>query len=205
MDGGRVLRAALATRLPFARATEIAAQIGKAFALVFALVGLFVVNNPFLVIIAVFVWLSAAGEAAAVQLKTAIAHVSVANAMITDVRTLSATQPVSAAVDEVRSGFQHDFPVLDDRRIAGVLTREKLLKALADGHATAPIADVMDRNFSATTPDESIEHALERLQACHCQTLPVLRGAELVGLLTAEKIREFMMIASAARAGRVPV
>lgn len=205
MDGGRVLRAALATRMPFARATEIAARIGKAFALVFALVGLFVVNNPFLVIIAVFVWLSAAGEAAAVQLKTAVAHVSVASAMITDVRTLNTTQPVSAAVDEVRSGFQHDFPVLDDRRIAGVLTRETLLKALADGHAAAPIADVMDRNFTATSPDESIELALERLHTCHCQTLPVLRGAELVGLLTAEKIREFIMIASAARAGHVPV
>lgn len=205
MDGGRVLRAALAMRMSFDRATETAARVGKVFALIFALAGLFVVNNPFLVIIAVFVWLSAAAEAAAVRLKAAVGDVSVARAMITDVRTLSATQPVSAAVDEVRSGFQHDFPVVDDHAVAGVLTRDTLLKALADGRGDAAVGDVMERNFSATTPDESLENALTRLQTCHCQTLPVLRGSDLVGLLTADKIREFVMIASAARTGHVTV
>jgi Zn-dependent protease/CBS domain-containing protein len=208
MDGGRVVRAALAMRMTFARATEIAARLGKTFALLFALAGLFVVSNPFLVVIAVFVWLSAAAEAAAAQLKATVGDVPVARAMITAIRTLSATQPVSAAVDEVRSGFQHDFPVVDDHdghAVAGVLTRETLLKALTDGRANATVGDVMERSFSATTPDESIERALERLQMCHCRTLPVLRGRELVGLLTAEKISEFVMIATAARAGHVSV
>src|SRR5262249_2682810 len=69
MDGGRVLRAALAMRTSFENATEIAARLGKGFALLFALFGLFVVNNPFLVIIGVFVWLSAAAESSAAQLK----------------------------------------------------------------------------------------------------------------------------------------
>jgi Zn-dependent protease/CBS domain-containing protein len=205
MDGGRVLRAALAMRMSFTRATEIAARIGKAFALVFVVVGLFVVNNPFLVIIAVFVWLSAAAEAAAAQLKATVADAPVARAMITDIRTLNAAQPVSAAIDEVRSGFQHDFPVVDDHAVTGVLTRERLLKALADGRANAAVGDIMERSFVATSPDESLEHALERLQECHCRTLPVLRGRELVGLLTAEKISEFVMISSAARAGHANV
>jgi Zn-dependent protease/CBS domain-containing protein len=199
MDGGRVLRAALAMRMAFARATEIAAMLGKIFALLFALAGLFVVNNPFLVIIALFVWLSAAGEAAAVQLKATVGNVRVERAMITAVRTLTPTQPVSAAIDEVRSGFQQDFPVIEDHAIAGVLTRERLLKAIADGRSGAPVSEFMHRGFSATTPDESLEQALDRLQVCHCRTLPVLRGRELVGLVTAEKIGELVMIASAAR------
>jgi len=197
MDGGRVLRAALALRMPFVRATVIAAGIGKVFALLFALVGLFVVSNPFLVVIAVFVWLSAAAEAASAQLKATVGDVRVDRAMITDVRTLAPMELVSAALDEVRSGFQHDFPVVENHSVAGVLTREGLLKALADGRAGARIGDVMERSFAATTPDESLEQALARLQTCHCHTLPVLRGRELVGLVTAEKIREFVMIASA--------
>ena len=202
MDGGRVLRAGLATRMSYARATEIATQIGKLFALLFALVGLFVVNNPFLIVIAAFVWLSAAGEAAAAQLKGIVGDVAVARAMVTDVHTLTSTEPISAAVEEVRSGFQHDFPVIDDHVVTGVLTRESLLKALADGRIDVPVADVMQRSFAATTPEESLERALERLQTCHCRTLVVLRGRELVGLLTAEKISDFVMIASATRAGR---
>ena len=202
MDGGRVLRAALALKMPFDRATEFAARVGKAFALLFALFGLFVVNNPFLVIIGVFVWLSAAAEAHAVHLKSTVSNVAVERAMITDVRMLAPTESVSTAIDEVRSGFQHDFPVVNDNAIEGVLTREGLLRAMAEGHGDERVGDVMQRNFCATTPDESLERALQRLQEGHCQAMPVLRGRQVIGLLTAEKIQEFLLIDAAARAGR---
>jgi Zn-dependent protease/CBS domain-containing protein len=201
MDGGRVLRAAIAMRTDHARATDIAARVGKAFAFVFGLVGLFVVNNPFLVVIALFVWISAAGEAAAAQFKATVGDLPVAHAMIANVKTLAPSDSVSVAVDAVRTGFQHDFPVMEDHSVAGVLTREALLKALADGRGDVPVRDVMQRNFASTTPDEPLERAMARLQGCHCHTLPVLRDHELVGILTAEKVGELVMIESAARAG----
>jgi len=201
MDGGRVLRATIAMRTDYARATDIAARIGKVFALLFGLAGLFVVNNPFLVVIALFVWISAAGEAAAVQFKVTVGDAPVSNAMIANIRTLAPSDSVSVAVNEVRAGFQHDFPVLEHHAVAGVLTREALLRALADGRGDVPVGEIMQKDFASATPDEPLERAMTRLQRCHCHTLPVMRDNELVGILTTEKVGEFVMIESAARAG----
>jgi Zn-dependent protease/CBS domain-containing protein len=200
MDGGRVLRAFLAMRMDYARATDIAARIGKGFALVFGVLGLFVVGNPFLVLIALFVWISAAGEAMAAQLKTVVADVPVSQVMATDFRTLSPTDPLSVAIEHVRAGFQQDFPVTRDHEVTGILTREALLKTLSEGRDDIPVSDVMQRSFVAAEADEPLEKAMARLQDCHCRTLPVVRGRELAGLLTMEKIGEFVAIESASRA-----
>jgi Zn-dependent protease len=68
MDGGRVLRALLAMRMRnYAKATSIAARIGRVMAVLLALAGLYGFRNPFWVLIALFVWMGARAEAAAVQ------------------------------------------------------------------------------------------------------------------------------------------
>ena len=61
MDGGRILRAALATRLGWIKATRIAVNLGHIFAIVFACLGI-VRGNWTLVIIAVFIYMAASGE-----------------------------------------------------------------------------------------------------------------------------------------------
>jgi Zn-dependent protease len=69
MDGGRVLRALLATRLGQLRATTIAAQIGVAMAVLFGLIGLFV--NPMLTLLGVFVFFAGQQELAAIRYRYA--------------------------------------------------------------------------------------------------------------------------------------
>lgn len=65
MDGGRVLRAALSLRMDRVRATRIAAGIGRTLAVGLGLLGL--ASNPFLILIAVFIWIGASAEAKAVR------------------------------------------------------------------------------------------------------------------------------------------
>lgn len=197
MDGGRALRAMLAMRMDYVRATEVATRVGKAFALLFGIVGLF--YSPFLVFIALFVWLGAAGEATEVQRRSSLEGVSVERVMIRDVRTLAPRDTLQVALNHVLAGFQQDFPVIDGGRVIGVLTRAKLLDALARRGRETMVGDVMETAFRTAEPEEPVERALTRLQESRCHTLPVVSDQRLDGVLTLDNVGEFMMIETALR------
>ena len=203
MDGGRVLRALLAMRSgEFAKATETAARVGKFFALLFGIVGLFVIGNPFLVLIALFVWLGAAAEAAAVQTSAMLDGVSIRQLMITDVETLAPGEPLSRPVRLILDGFQQDFPVLEGGTIRGMLTRNSLLKALAERGENTPVSDVMQREFKQATPFESADVALARLKECGCHSMPVVNEGKLLGVLTMDNVGEYVMVQAALRGAK---
>lgn len=196
MDGGRVLRALLAMRMDHVRATRVAATIGQTMAVVFGFAGLYT-NNPVLVVIALFVWIGAAGEASTVQVRAAVERVPVQRAMITDFRTLAPNDPLSRAVQHVLAGFQEDFPVVEGSRVAGVLTRADLLRALAERGVDARVGDVMQRDFETVDPRDMLDGVLARLQ--QRQMLPVLSNGRLVGLLTKTNLGELLMVEDALR------
>jgi len=197
MDGGRVLRGLLALRIDYLRATQIAAAIGQAMAVLFGFVGLF--TNPFLVFIALFVWLGAAGEASMVQMRAALAGIPVQKAMVTDFRTLAPHDQLGRAVDYVLAGFQQDFPVVEEGRVVGVLTRSDLLNALARRGKEVRVGEVMQRDIETGGPWDMLEGVLGRLQRRRCHTLPVVQNGQLVGLVTADNLGELLMIEQALR------
>jgi Zn-dependent protease len=200
MDGGRVLRALLAIRMEYTRATHIAASLGQGIAFLFGLIGLF--SNPFLVFTALFVWIGAAQESSMAQMRSALGGIPVSRAMVTDYQVLMPDEPVSRAIQLILGGNQMDFPVVQDGSVAGVLTRADLIRALADGQRDSRVRDVMQGQFEVLDASEMLERASARLQECNCHTLPVTRDGRLVGLLTMENVGEFMMIKAALESGR---
>ncbi|NWG14879.1 MAG: site-2 protease family protein [Acidobacteria bacterium] len=195
MDGGRVLRSLLALRLEYTQATQLAASLGQAIAFLFGLLGLF--TNPFLVFIALFVWLGAQQEAGMVQMKSALGGIPVSKAMLTYVQTLTPQDTLGRAVESILAGSQQDFPVVDDSRVVGVLTRRDLMVALARFGQEGLVSDVMQRDFQVVDSSDMLETASMRLQECGCHTLPVTHGGQLVGLVTMDNVGEFLMIQSA--------
>jgi Zn-dependent protease/predicted transcriptional regulator len=195
MDGGRVLRALLATRLPYVKATKIAGVLGQGMALLFGLAGLF--GNPFLLFIALFVWIGAAQESAAVEAKSSLGNVPVGSAMITDFRHLSPEDHLSRAVELVLAGSQQDFPVVERQRIVGILPRTELILALTQYGQEKPVGEVMVRVFESADIDDSLESAYERLQTSLAPALPVTRNGRLAGMITAENVGEFLMLRAA--------
>ncbi|MBN2489897.1 MAG: site-2 protease family protein [Planctomycetes bacterium] len=197
MDGGRVLRALLAMRLDYGRATQIAATVGQAMAVAFGILGLF--TNWFLLFIALFVFLGAQQEAHLAGMRGIARGVPVREAMITHFRALDAAEPLSVAVAELIAGEQQDFPVTGEGgRIVGVLTRADLLRALAEGRQDQPVASAMRAPCGHVRDTDMLDAVFLRMQTDSCSTMPVLdRGERLVGLITLENLGEWMMIHNA--------
>ena len=200
MDGGRVLRALLATRLDYVRATQVAASVGQGMAVLFVFLGFFF--NPFLIFIGLFVWLGAAQEASLVQMRSALAGIPVRRAMITEFRTLGPDEALDQAVEYLQSGFQQDFPVVEDGRLVGILTRSDLVAALGRHGPGARVREAMRRDFVTVDPRDMLQTTFARLQDCDCRTLPVVQDGRLVGLVTTDNLAEVLMIQEALREQR---
>jgi Zn-dependent protease len=194
MDGGRVLRALLATRMEYTRATQRAAMVGQGMAILFGFVGL--QGNPMLIFIALFVWIGAGQEASVVLMKSALAGIPLRRAMLTHFRTLTPTSTLGDAVDLLLTGSQQDFPVVANGRIEGMLTRSDLVKALPQRGRTALVADSM-RECPIAQASEMLETVLGRLQGRDCHTIPVLEHGALIGLVTMDNVGEFLMVQAA--------
>jgi len=203
MDGGRVLRAILAMNMDYVKATQIAASIGQGLALLFGLVGLF--GNPMLLFIAFFIWIGASQESNATQMKNAISGIPVGRAMLTDYQSLSPRDPLARMAQLILAGSQHDFPVIDNDRVVGVVTRDDFLAALTRHGQNVAISAVMRNSPPEVDSYEMVESALMRIQESGVPALPVTHGGNLVGIITAENITEYLMIRSALKASRMMV
>jgi Zn-dependent protease len=198
MDGGRVLRALLARRLGRAQATAIAAKVGQGMAILFAIVGLFA-QMPMLMFVALFVYWGAQAEAEMVEFTSVISGLLVRDAMLTRFRTLSANDSLASAVRELLAGSQQDFPVVDGGGVAGLLRRNDLVKALADGGQEASVGSAMRRDCPVVRATDPLERAFETIGQGQCSSLPVMEDGRLVGLLTLENIGELVMVNTALR------
>jgi CBS domain-containing protein len=197
MDGGRVLRALLAMWMGNARATEVAATIGQGFAVVFGVLGMF--YNPMLIIIAVFIFLAASGEAAQAQLRAVAQGALVADAMITEFQSLGTHATVNDAAEALIRTTQTEFPVVDGGgRLRGVLTRDAMVKALKDRGPDTPVLEVMQPEVPTVSARAKLDTALRMLMEKGRPVVGVTDAHDkLVGLLTVENLGEMMMLQSA--------
>ena len=169
-------------------------------AVLFGVVGFF--DNPILLFVAVFVFIGAGQEAQAVQAKSLLRGITVAQAMISQFRVLGANDPVATAVQALLAGDQKDFPVHANGPTIGMLSRDDLLRALAQGHADDVVGNVMTPSCEVVHPHDLVDAVFTRMQQTARHALPVVHAGEIVGLITLENIAEWLMIAGTTRTQR---
>jgi len=198
MDGGRVLRAFLAMRMDYGRATSIAASIGQVIAVVGGFWAL-LHGMPMLVLIAVFIFAGAQSEAAFAQFKGLSRSLRVETATITAFQSLPLNATLNDAVEALLASSQHDFPVVDPAgNVCGLLTRDDLIVGLRKSGAATPVAEIMRVNVPSVHHTMLFDRAFALLQESGFPALPVVDSAgRLVGLFTPENVSELLLVKNA--------
>jgi len=190
MDGGRVLRALLGFSFNRAKATDIAARLGQAVSFIFLLLGLFF--NPFLVIIAIFVFFGAYTENKMVQQDYQLRGHVIREALLTDITVLHPSDPLQKAIETILKGTEKDFIVCLEGKVVGILPNKVILE-----HASQPdqpIGDLMKKDYPFLQPDSGLKEAIQTMASHQQKFLPVLEGSALVGAISSENISEFILL-----------
>jgi len=194
MDGGRILRAALAAKLGYVRATGIAAAIGQFVAFALGFIGL--LYNPILIFIAIFVYLAASSEAHMVALRAVSRGVPVSHAMMTQFATLAPEAHVDEAVQTLLATSQGEFPVVDaGGKPVGLLARGDIIKAIKTLGPDARVAEAMTPDIPTIGHRSSLDEAFKLLQDKQAAAVGVVDATgRLTGLITSETIAEMVML-----------
>lgn len=187
MDGGRVLRGLLGLRLDHLRATRIAINVGQALAVVLGFFGI-LSANWMLVLIAVFIFLSAGQEGQAVEARAVLGNLRVEQVLNRQAPNLSPLHSLAHVLELASRLRQANFPVVQGDRLVGVLTQDDVLAALHQYGAEVRVGRVMRRQFPVVRPTDTLLHAQQLIAQSGVKALPVVDGGVVLGLISLRDI-----------------
>ena len=183
MDGGRVLRAWLAGRMPLHRATQIAADVGKGFAILFGIIGLFAFS-PFLILIALFIYIGANMESTAVKYSHLLQDVTVGSMMSSPVTTVGPTLPVSQVIGMMYASKHLGFPVVERDTLVGMITLADVNRTSTIDREAMQVRDIMTKDLITLPPEAPVIDALRIMSARDIGRIPVVAEGKILGIVT---------------------
>ncbi len=187
MDGGRVLRALLWSKIGFFKATSVAAKIGKVLAVICILVAF--KYDFWLILIALFVYSGADAEAKTAEWIRDLSNLPVAKAMRTDFKTLHPENTIEQAALVGAHSDQDIFPVLDQNQPVGILTAGSIAQALRDRNFNRPVSDFMARELIYCKPLDMLASTVQIMDKRNLPGILVIDNDNIVGLISARNIR----------------
>jgi Zn-dependent protease len=191
LDGGRVLRAGLGFFTDYQRATQIAATTGRIIAVGLGIFGLFN-GQPWLTMIALFIFFVGGQEAQAVETRGVLRGVRVAQALAKNTVALSPTATVGQVASLMLTSRQPDFAVLDPQtgQLLGVATGRSVAQAMERGHWRKHITDIMQqaRQIPVITVNATLDEVQDKMAQTSSRVAAVYEGLHFRGLISLEDI-----------------
>ncbi|MDD1654022.1 MAG: CBS domain-containing protein [Methanomicrobiales archaeon] len=197
MDGGRVLRAWLATRMPLTRATKLAADVGKAFAVAMGLFGVLLVFNPILIIIAFFIYIGADQESMMVRYNVLLKDIRVSDVMSRDVTTVPPATPVPELIRMMYATKHLAFPVVEQGVLTGMVTLDDVHRTSEIDRDAKQVRDIMTRTVVTLPPDALLTAAFRLMTQQGIRRIPIVEGSSLAGIVTRTDILRVMELREA--------
>lgn len=192
MDGGRIMRSLLALVLPYHWATQIAVICGQVLALGFVVLGI-QVRNPFLVVIAVFVFLGAMSENRMVRMRARFRGIRALDVMSYPGEILDPSQPLSDCMRFHAEKNQSEFLVMSGDRLVGILDREHWVRHLQADGPEKPVGDVMQRGFVCFQPLTEMSHVWQDMMAMQQRIFPIVENHRVLGKIAYDDVTRFLV------------
>jgi Zn-dependent protease/CBS domain-containing protein len=186
MDGGRILRAWFAMRMPYIEATRRAVSVGKSFAIAMGIFGLFA--SPILIAIAIFIYLGASGEEKATVISITLEGVKVRNVMtsVPDVIYVPPDWTLEQLIDVMFKTRHMGYPVQESHAspVLGVITFSDVQRVPASERVAIRVEDVMKREIISIRPDADAFDALKLMSSRNLGRLIVMDDGQMVGIVS---------------------
>lgn len=206
LDGGRILRAVIWKLTGNMRgATQAGVISGQAVAWMFILLGVWQLsagdwaNGLWIAFIGWFLNNAAVDSARKMMLKELLEGHTVQEVMTTDCPAVSPDLELSRLVsDFILADNRRCFPVMEGEHLAGLISMEQVKKVSHQKWATTTVRHAMTPNSQLTklTPDEELYFALEQMDAGKVNQLPVMEGHQLLGVLSRDRLMDYIHIRS---------
>ncbi len=187
MDGGRVLRAYLALRMPLHKATEIASTVGRGFAILFGIIGL-VVFSPILILIAFFIYIGAGQESNATRYQFLLKDVRVRDIMSRPVQSVTPGMGLGEVINLMYQTKHLGFPVLEKGYMVGIITLTDLSRVSSIDRDAMQVRDSMSREVITLSPEAPVIDALRIMTQRDIGRIPVMENGSLIGIITKSDI-----------------
>lgn len=197
MDGGRVLRAWYAGRMPYLRATRKAVHIGKMFAITMAVFGLLVDGAGWFIFIAFFIYIGASEEKKYAEVSVTLEGIRVRDLMTREIAYVRDNQTVSELLRLMFEKKHLGYPVVDQftGTIIGIVTYADIRSVPASEHGNMLVRDVMKKAIHIEADADAMD-ALKMMSVEHVGQLLVQDKGSITGIVSGTDITRSIEVLS---------
>lgn len=200
MDGGRVLRALLSIRMGRVKATRAAVSVASVFAVLFVIYGIYI-RNPFMAVIALFIYMGARSEFEAVKTEFFIAGSVVKDVLMRKFTVLDAQSPLKTAIEALLNGQETAFLIKENDVISKILTKTDIIRGLSEKGNESSIGESASEIRFFVHESMPLEDLIDVIRRENVSVVPVKSGEEVIGMVDINNLTEFQLLKAATSHG----